>query len=62
MSNLQFSQPVPSLYLLREVFKKSKWKIKRAFAMKGGGVETGLEGHIPILKNDFCYKPFRIIP
>ena len=36
---------------LREVFKKSKWKFKMAFAMKGGG---GLECHIPILKNDFC--------
>ena len=40
--------------LFREVFKKSKWKFKMAFGMKGGGVETGLECHIPILKNDFC--------
>ena len=38
---------------LREVLKKSKWKFKMAFAMMGGGVETGLECHIPILKNDF---------
>ena len=40
---------------LREVCKKSKWKFKMAFAMNGGGgVETGLKCHIPILKNDFC--------
>ena len=39
---------------IREVFKKSKWKFKIAFAMKWGGVETGLECHIPILKNDIC--------
>ena len=38
---------------VREVFKKSKWKFKMAFAMKVGGVVTGLECHIPILKNDF---------
>ena len=35
---------------LRDGFKKSKWKFKMAFAMKGGGLEC----HIPILKNDFC--------
>ena len=34
---------------IREGFKKSKWKFKMVFAMKGGG----LEFHIPILKNDF---------
>ena len=34
--------------LIREGFKKSKWKFKMVFAMKGGG----LEFHIPILKND----------
>ena len=38
--------------IIREGFKKSKWKFKMAFAMKGG-VETGHECHIPILKNDF---------
>ena len=37
--------------LIREVCRKSKWKFKMAFAMKGG---RGLECHIPILKNDFC--------
>ena len=40
---------------LRDGFKKSKWKFKMAFAMKGGaGSRGGLECHIPILKNDFC--------
>ena len=39
---------------LREGCKKSKWKFKMAFAMKGGGSHGGLECHIPILKNDFC--------
>ena len=41
-------------FLIREVFKKSKWKFKMAFAMKGGGTRGGLECHIPILKNNFC--------
>ena len=49
-------------FLIREVFKKSKWKFKMAFAMKGGGTRGGLECHIPILKNDFLKKTFRIIP
>ena len=40
--------------LIREGCKKSKWKFKMAFAMKGGGSRRGLECHIPILKNDFC--------
>ena len=40
--------------LVREVVKKSKWKFKMAFAMKGGGSRGGFECHIPILKNDFC--------
>ena len=39
---------------IREVCKKSKWKFKMAFAMKGGGSRGGLECHLPILKNDFC--------
>ena len=30
--------------------------------MKGGGCQGGLECHIPILKNDFLKKTFRIIP
>ena len=34
---------------IREGVKKSKWKFKMVFAMKGGG----LEFHIPILKNNF---------
>ena len=38
---------------IREVVKKSKWKFKMAFAMKGVGSRGGLECHIPILKNDF---------
>ena len=38
----------------REEFRKSNWKFKMAFAMKGGGSRGGLECHIPILKNDFC--------
>ena len=42
-------------YHIREGCKKSKWKFKMAFAMKGGGGSRGgLECHIPILKNDFC--------
>ena len=45
---------IVSKFIIREGFKKSKWKFKMAFAMKRGGVETGLECHIPILKNDFC--------
>ena len=36
---------------IRDGVKKSKWKFKMSFAMKGVG---GLECHIPILKNDFC--------
>ena len=47
---------------IREGCGKSKWKFKMAFAMRGGGSRGGLECHIPILKNDFCWKPFRIIP
>ena len=39
-------------FWVREVVKKSKWKFKMAFAMKGGS-RGGLECHIPILKNDF---------
>ena len=52
--NEQLTKPLKCRKQIREVFKKSKWKFKMAFAMKGGGVETGLECHIPILKNDFC--------
>ena len=44
----------PSGIELREGVKKSKWKFKMAFAMKGGGSRGGLECHIPILNNDFC--------
>ena len=32
-------------FLIREVFKKSKWKFKMAFAMKGGGSRRGLVCH-----------------
>ena len=38
---------------IRDGVKKSKWKFKMAFAMKGGGSRGGLECHLPILKNDF---------
>ena len=43
----------PKAVPLREGCRKSKWKFKMAFAMKGGGSRGGLECHIPILKNDF---------
>ena len=47
------SNPLPTLglgmLLFREVCKKSKWKFKMTFAMKGGGLEC----HTPILKNVF---------
>ena len=42
--------------LIREGFKKSKWKFKMAFAMKGG------EFHIPILKNDFFKNHLESFP
>ena len=45
-------------WMIREGIKKSKWKFKMVFAMKGGGLEC----FIPILKNDFFKKTFRIIP
>ena len=38
-----------------QIIKMEIWDF---FSMKGGG----LEFHIPILKNDFFWKPFRIIP
>ena len=47
---------------LREVVKKSKWKFKMAFAMKGGGSRGGLECHIPILKNDFFKNHLESFP
>ena len=47
---------------LREVFKKSKYKFKMAFAMKGGGSRGGLECHIPILKNDFFESHLESFP
>ena len=48
--------------LVREVFKKSKWKFKMAFAMKGGGSRGGLECHIPILKNYFFKNHLESFP
>ena len=42
-----------TVIIIREVCRKSKWKFKMAFAMKGGGSRGGRECHIPILKNDF---------
>ena len=48
--------------ILREGCKKSKWKFKMAFGMKGGGVETGLECHIPILKNYFFENHLKSFP
>ena len=47
---------------LREGVKKSKWKFKMAFAMKGGGSRGGLECHIPILKNDFFKNHLESFP
>ena len=41
---------------------KGTSSFKMVFAMKGVGARGGLECHIPILKNDFFKKPFRIIP
>ena len=52
---------VEELYL-REGFKKSKWKFKMAFAMKGGGSRGGLECHLPILKNDFFKNHLESFP
>ena len=49
-------------HLLREVCRKSKWKFKMAFAMKGGGSRGGLECHIPILKNDFFKNHLESFP
>ena len=49
--------------LIREGFKKSKWKFKMAFAMKGGGGSRGgLECHLPILKNDFFKNHLESFP
>ena len=47
---------------VREGCKKSKWKFKMAFAMKGGGSRGGLECHIPILKNDFFKNHLESFP
>ena len=33
------------IHLVREVCKKSKWKFKMGFAMKGGGSRGGLVCH-----------------
>ena len=56
---LNNNNPEATFALLREGFKKSKWKFKMAFAMKGGG---GLECHIPILKNDFFKNHLESFP
>ena len=51
------------MVFLREGVKKSKWKFKMAFAMKGGGGSRGgLECHIPILKNDFFKNHLESFP
>ena len=48
---------------LRDGVKKSKWKFKMAFAMKGaGGSRGGLECHLPILKNDFFKNHLESFP
>ena len=50
-------------FIFREGFKKSKWKFKMAFAMKGGGGSRGgLECHLPILKNDFLKNHLESFP
>ena len=59
---LSFNDNTHQILNIREVFKKSKWKFKMAFAMKGGGVETGLKCHIPILKNDFFKNHLESFP
>ena len=49
--------------LLREGFKKSKWKFKMAFAMKAGeGSRGGLDCHLHILKNDFFKNHLESFP
>ena len=45
-------------WMIREGIKKSKWKFKMVFAMKGGG----LEFHIPIPKNDFFENHLESFP
>ena len=47
---------------VRDGVKKSKWKFKMAFAMKGGGSRGGLECHLPILKNDFFKNHLESFP
>ena len=47
---------------IREGFKKSKWKFKMAFAMRGGGSQGGLDCHLPILKNDFFKNHLESFP
>ena len=47
---------------IRDGVKKSKWKFKMAFAMKGGGSRGGLECHLPILKNDFFKNHLESFP
>ena len=50
------------IILIREGCRKSKWKFKMAFAMKGGGARGGLECHLPILKNDFFKNHLESFP
>ena len=49
---------------IRDGVKKSKWKFKMAFAMKGGegGSRGGLECHLHILKNDFFKNHLESFP
>ena len=48
---------------LREGFKKSKWKFKMAFAMKGGGLEgVSSATYVPILKNYFFENHLESFP
>ena len=51
-----------SVVTIRDGVKKSKWKFKMAFAMKGGGSRGGLECHLPILKNDFLKNHLESFP
>ena len=47
---------------LKDGFKKSKWKFKMTFAMKGGGLEGVSSATYLFWKMIFVKKPFRIIP
>ena len=49
-------------FCVREVCRKSKWKFKMAFAMKGRGVSRGSRVWHTYSEKWFSLKPLRIIP